>query len=384
MGSLLLTIGVAGCLGMTWLFPLLANLLSCAQAGAPPKTENHEHRSVVLNILLPVHNGEKSIAATLESVLLACHIAREKNPNLRCEVLVGLDGCNDNTAQIAARYGVKIYEFPKRRGKWHTVRELVKMSGKAGWVALVDCGTRWPEEFLVRVLPHFLKSNCVALAPSYVKSDGGILEHGLWLLERHLKSLEGCAGGPVTVHGATVFYRRRELCRAFYVLGSRDWLNDDVVVPMMLRTLFPQMHIAYLPSFSVYDGRSMPWDSKVSSSSEFARRSRIAAGNTQWMRCLLPALCMRNHPAALVALRRAFRVLWAYWLALFMAGLILRVSGSSSITVLLAALGAMLISCLVLREGESPVCRLASAAAASLAAPLYFLMPFERGAVRWA
>src|SRR5438309_1521729 len=78
-----------------------------------------------------------------------------------------------------------------------------------------DAGIEWPDDFLVQIVPLALRPELMAIAPSYRVPDAGTFEKLVWGIERHFKRIESALGGPVTVHGATVAYRRAELVEAF-------------------------------------------------------------------------------------------------------------------------------------------------------------------------
>ena len=113
----------------------------------------------------------------------------------------------------------------------------------------------------------------------------------------------------MSVHGATVGYKAEALKQVFAYLNGREWLNDDVVIPLTLRALFPQGVLLY-PAGEVLD-KGIAKDAR-----DGPRRQRILTGNLQWAGYLLPDCFRRNPVAGLLAMRRLFRVLWAYWLAL--------------------------------------------------------------------
>jgi hypothetical protein len=184
------------------------------------------------------------------------------------------------------------------------------------WIILVDAGTIWPESFLSDV---FLRigtrdAEIMAIAPSYRPQKAGRLHRLLWNLETALKRIETNCGGPISLHGATVGYKTPFLKKALASLGNTLWLNDDVVIPLTLRALYPKGVILY-PVGEVWDAGIEPHRL------DLGRRKRLLLGNLQWVRALLPS-CLRSNPVAgVVAVRRLFRVLWAYWIAMIVCGL---------------------------------------------------------------
>ena len=163
----------------------------------------------------------------------------------------------------------------------------------------------------------------------------------------------------MSLHGATVGYKTAVVKKALARLGDTQWLNDDVVIPLTLRTLFPDGLILY-PVGKVWDAGSHPKEV------DLARRDRLLKGNLQWVRGLLPDYFRRNPVAGTVALRRLFRIFWAYWFAFAAAGLALafppiRLPGLAAVVILLAVSGSFR--------------QVAVAALVSLAAPLAMIHP---------
>jgi hypothetical protein len=104
------------------------------------------------------------------------------------------------------------------------------------------------------------------------------------------------------------------LKNVFAFLGEMPWLNDDVVIPLLVRALYPEGVILY-PVGEIKDSGVQ------SDSMDVTRRKRILQGNLQWIRMLWPQCCRLNPVAGVVAVRRLFRVFWAYWIGLAALGL---------------------------------------------------------------
>ena len=382
-----LVVAVSGLCGMTWFFPVLAAFLwnlqrlwktsSSAQTGSK-KSSIPDSAAVVL----PAYNEEPLLKATLESICAAVEAAHRSFPGISIRILVGADGCTDGTAQVARNLGAEVIESPKRCGKWNTLLALVKKAVNAEVVVCADAGVLWNVDFLTRVLPEFSSENVLAVAPAYFNPAAGRFEGLLWWLERRLKRIEGAAGGPVSIHGATVLYRREVLVEAFKRLDGRVWLNDDVVIPMCVRSLRPEGEIRYLSEVGVSE-QTAARPVGLRHGREFGRRRRMVIGNLQWLSGLFPLLWRENKAAAVVACRRAFRLLWAYWVAAFalaLGSLAARVppQGSAavvSVIILVLGLGMYVFSSRVRYFGD--------AAAASLLAPVWLLQSGGRGEALW-
>lgn len=384
-------VGVLGTFAMTWLFPILARLLARAQAPRPPRSprsgmEGATGRAKLrVAVLVPAYNEEAKIGRTLSSIQAALARARELFPAISFSVHVGSDGSSDGTADVALRLGASVIRGSQRRGKWRMISMLVSVARESDWVILADAGIQWPEDFVRKLIPLCRDESIMAIAPTYRAPDAGWLENLVWSVETHLKSMESAMGGPVTVHGATVVYRTAELRRALGALGPGNWLNDDVVVPLTLRALFPGKSIRYVSELGVYDqlrseAQQTGTASRVRPGREFSRRRRMVYGNIQWIRRILPSLWRRNAVAGLLALRRVCRVLWAWWgLSIILGAALLAfdryerelLTLSPALMACLAALATGAVASLF--AGGKVV----ESAAASLLAPYYCLVGFK-------
>ena len=315
MAELFILFGGVGLLGMTWAFPLLAYCLSKLGRSHNPESGRMATR---VTILIPICNEEATLGDTLQSISVARAMALEQWPGLKIEMLIGADGCADKSESIAEIWNAKILSSNLRLGKWGMLERLVAETPHADWVVLADSGVIWPKNFLLRILPYTTQKDIIGLAPTYINHSAGLLEKMSWKLERHFKFLESKSGGPVSLHGATTLYRRTELNRVFKVLGAKNWLNDDIAIPFTLRALFPSYYIRYAAHIEVFDKTK---HSPHFQGREFRRRRRMMLGNLQIIADLMPRFWKQSKMGALVLLRRIFRVFWAYWCLLLIAGI---------------------------------------------------------------
>jgi glycosyltransferase involved in cell wall biosynthesis len=308
-----------GLLGLSVLCPLIAGVGYFFQRQSfkrtPSALRQRQGTPSRIEILIPAHNEAKHLGATLSSIQHSIEHFQKYNRFPAFEVRVGVDGCTDDTAFVARQYaGIALTEFPVNQGKWATITSLIKTSA-ADWVILVDAGAVWPEHWLTILVNEMnLYPEALAIAPAYSPRRGGLLSRVVWWVERRLKQLETWCGGPVSLHGATIGYAREPLMKTLAHLNDRTWLNDDVVIPLVLRMLHPAGVIRY-PVGRMQDTAARTEEL------DWARRKRILVGNLQWTRALLPG-CLRQNPVAgILAARRLFRIFWAYWVGLFILAL---------------------------------------------------------------
>lgn len=344
----------------TWLSPLLALF---GELFGTQKKQRSKHRFHSLDVLIPAHFERESLPLTIDSarksILAVVHLVMVPS-----KVVVGLSAWTGPEAQFAARLADQVIEI-SRPGKWWALQALIKQS-QAEWVALVDCGTTWPEDLVLHLSEYLSTEDVMAVNPSYREGSRGMLSKMIWRFEAFLKSLENKAGGPVSLHGATIFYRRECLEKAFEHLEGVEWLNDDVVVPLTLRMLFPERRIIYDRDVFVVDM------SPSSVNSEVKRRKRLLFGNLQWIRKFFPTLAVHNPVLLALAMRRALRVMWAWWCLLIGLGFLFIVFSHSDLiitqnVILIVALPACLLV-MSLAKGR----RLLEAFFVSLALPYYY------------
>jgi hypothetical protein len=298
MTGLFLSLGFAGVLGMTVLFPLLGYLFYRRPGSSLIHAEQKALGTSDLVVLIPAHDDLSHLKATLESF-----------PG-GLKILVGLDSCTDGSAEYLKSIGVEFKEYGFK-SKWKVLQSLVQeVSDKR--IAFVDAGTIWPQGLLEEVNRNWESGAVMAVAPTYRPENCGRFEKIAWWVESSLKRLENRCGGPVAVHGATIFYSSECVKQAFHQLKERpQWRNDDVILPLCMRLLYPQSRIQYLASPGLQD------QGIQKSGFPMRRRLRMVAGNVEvanWVFFHSGSLFSIPH---LLFLRRVARMFWAYDLLFF-------------------------------------------------------------------
>ncbi|MFA5976388.1 MAG: glycosyltransferase [Elusimicrobiota bacterium] len=372
MVYLFLFIGIFGLLGCSVLWPLLALPFYRFQRWNEGKPTHESGVPVsLLEIVIPAHNEAGRITDTLTSIHRSVQ-ALQAIPSVfskpKIIVHVAADGCTDQTAQAARQFpGVLVTESLENKSKWVTLRTRIAES-RADWLILADAGVLWPESFLSDVLQKIHQgANVIGIAPSYRPAKARLLHRILWRLEMLLKQTEALCGGPISLHGATVGYKVFPLKKALSSLGDTLWLNDDVVIPMVLRALYPDSVILY-PVGMVQDAGAQQ------NRMDWGRRKRLLQGNLQWLRTLWPS-CFRMNPiVGVMAGRRFFRVLWAYWFGCLIAGL----AAAFNFVILP---GIIVFGLLMATSGSFR--QLSGAALVSLMAPFLMIRPYSLSRGDW-
>ena len=358
---------------MTFLFPVIAYFFPTAHRGkvfgGPFGVDAKGHGSGFseLSILIPAHNEEKTLPATLAGIRQALIFMKSVHPSFLGKIFVGADACTDGTAQVAVENGADTVQVLSNRNKWLTLRSLLSAADIGPWVAFADSAVLWPKDFLVKIEPYILDKQTLGLAPACYVNRAGLFGHLAWVTERKLKTIESFLGGPISIHGPTVIYRTAGLKNVIAELGDRLWLNDDVVIPLMYRALYPLGRLIYWtgkgPTEWVID------DGLGERRNDFVRRRRIMLGNLQWIRHLLCQIFGMNPRAGILAMRRVFRVFWLYWMLCFMTGLA-SLCLNESLT--LISLVLLLILILIWHWAHPAKKGLRSLLMVSLLAPYYF------------
>lgn len=80
-----------------------------------------------LSIIIPVYNEQERISVSLDTIL-----EYSASSDFHCEILIGDDGSNDNTAKIVNQYvekysNIHLFQFP-HRGKGAVIKDTIRMA----------------------------------------------------------------------------------------------------------------------------------------------------------------------------------------------------------------------------------------------------------------
>ncbi len=299
---LLLWAAAAAVAAFTVLFPLLAALMAPFSRRRAPVQPAAGLLDIA--IIIPAFKEAGTLPLTLSSISMAIDELRTVHPEATISITVGLDGADPATRAACGGFPVSVVEFTENLGKWNVLRQLAP-AANARWVALTDAGTLWPRTLLVSLWAEMQGGRYGGLAPGYVQPSAGFAERSHWAVERGLKLLENHSGGPVSVHGAAVFYRADVLTEAFRELGPGPWFNDDIVLPLIIRA--SGHRIRYFGATAAVSDAGIGEADR-----EGRRRTRMVEGNLQWISALWLRVARRNPVVALLAARRGLRPFWIY------------------------------------------------------------------------
>ena len=243
-------------------YPLLLHFL--ARRRGRPIQRAFQPRTV--SVLLPVFNGERFLAAKLESLL-----ALDYPPGL-IDIYVLSDGSTDSTAAIAARFadrGVYFQQLP-HGGKAAALNAgLTLATGEI--LFLTDVRQALEPASLRALIACFADPAVGAVSGELIIRDGASLEEAnVGLYWKYEKWLRKRLSALDSVLGATgcIYAMRRDLARPL----PPGCLLDDMFLP--LQAFFAGYRV-------VFEEQARAYDYPTSLDSEFRRKVRTLAGNYQ-------------------------------------------------------------------------------------------------------
>lgn len=129
--------------------------------------------AVTVTVLIPAHNEEKSIPATLVSLM------QQSTPPDR--VLVVADNCTDRTVQVAKEHGVDVFETVgnthKKGGALNqALQDLLPTLGDNDTVMVMDADSQIGDDFLAEAIRRFTDDRALMAVGGLFEGEDG---HGL-------------------------------------------------------------------------------------------------------------------------------------------------------------------------------------------------------------
>jgi len=227
-------------------------------------------RTPSVSVIIAAFNEEEVIERTLTRCLALNY------PPDRIEVIVGSDGSQDRTVEIARTYedrGVCILDFPQRRGKLSVLSDCVG-EARGDILIFTDANTLLEPDSVANLVRHFDSPRVGAVCGELRLSSSGARpgDEGLyWRYEVILKTLESRIDAVLGANGA-IYALRKEL----FPTLKKNVITDDFVIPMKVRA--SGFRVLYDPEAVAVE------EVPCSVSGEFKRRLRIGAGNWQALR----------------------------------------------------------------------------------------------------
>lgn len=235
-----------------------------------------------VSLLIAAHNEESIIEEKIQNVL------NMNYPTDKIEVLIGLDGCTDTTAEILKKYAnshINVFEFSERRGKSAVINDL---AGRAANDILVfsDANTTYNPETVQKLVRHFKNTDIggvcgkLELIP-YNRNVSSLGESVYWRYENMLKLMEGNIKTTIGATGA-IYAIRRSLYKNLPVdqIVMDDFLIPLAVVAQGSRVIFDTDAVGYEKTTASMDH-------------EFSRKVRIGIANFVGLNEIRSLLCPR-------------------------------------------------------------------------------------------
>jgi poly-beta-1,6-N-acetyl-D-glucosamine synthase len=117
-------------------------------------TKGEFHGDVTVTVLIPAHNEEELVGATIDSLML-----QDRKPE---RVIVIADNCTDRTIEIARSRGVEVFESVDNRQKKagalnQVLAQLLPGMGENDTVMIMDADTVLRQGFIKSAVQHFVR-----------------------------------------------------------------------------------------------------------------------------------------------------------------------------------------------------------------------------------
>lgn len=239
---------------------------------APARVAEQEQSALLptVEIIVPAHNEAAVIGAKIAN--LACI----DYPRDRLRIVIALDGCTDETAELARRaiddvggtLDITIVPYARNVGKIAVLNDRIAAS-RAEIIALSDASALVDADALHKAAAHFADRSVGVVCSTYrLATAGSAGEQAYWNYQVRIKADEAAVAAPMGAHGAFYLFRREQ-----WTPLPADTINDDFVLPM---------RIVARGYRAVYDQTIVATEMECTKpDQEFRRRVRIGAGNMQ-------------------------------------------------------------------------------------------------------
>lgn len=222
-------------------------------------------------IVIPAYNEEQWIAEKIRN------LAALDYPSSRLQVIIGCDGCRDNTYEIAIKIAaeaecqhldIEVIHFTKNRGKVALLNTLIG-DLDCDLVALSDTSALLSIDALLIAAERFKDPKIGVLNGHYrLLSPGSAGEQAYWDYQSQIKASEAALGSTLGAHGAFYLFRQ-----ALFEPLASDTINDDFILPMKI--VAAGYRADYENNITALELE------KSTDNQDRQRRRRIAAGNFQ-------------------------------------------------------------------------------------------------------
>lgn len=267
-----------------------------------------QNRTLSFDILIPTHNEPEALPYSISCARQTLKSLKPKT----AKIMVGLNNWSDQNLALQSAQGADEVISISTPGKWWAIKALIQQS-RAQWVMIMDAGIKLELVNVNQLINLLYQDDLIAINPTYQSSVSSLFQKIYWRFESYFKACENWAGGPISLHGACVIYRREPLLKVIDFLAKQQpWIQDDVVIPLALRATNPQGKIVY--SFEMISWDQFPPVPK----SEANRRHRLLIGNLEWSQLFLQQKWYKNLVLSGLVARRWLRLLGS-WILIYLS-----------------------------------------------------------------
>ncbi len=270
-----------------------------------------------ITIVIPAYDEQQWIADKILNLAIIDY------PAELLKIIIACDGCNDDTAAIAAlnasqvecsHLSIEIRDFKHNRGKVAVINEVMQEI-ESELVALSDVSALVSVDALLVAVAHFEDPNIGVLNGHYrLLNPGSTGEAAYWNYQSRIKAGEAALGSTLGAHGAFYIFRR-----SLFSPLAVDTINDDFILPMKI------VAAGYRAE---YDNRIFTLEQEQADDSmDHQRRRRIAAGNCQQL-LRLKNLMLPSHGGVAFAFisGKGLRVLMPFLMIITLIGSVMLAS----------------------------------------------------------
>lgn len=120
-----------------------------------------------VSCIVPAHNEEKTLPRTIENLLA------QDYPRERMEIVVALNGCTDNSAEIARAYPVTLTQSNAKGMSFG--KNLGARAAKGDFLLFIDADTTLPPHGIRTIMSHAMRHQDAALTVSGKPDRGGLV-----------------------------------------------------------------------------------------------------------------------------------------------------------------------------------------------------------------
>lgn len=207
-------------------YPIVASFLSIFFSKKRVKDDNAEFLPYV-SIVMAAYNEEEHIEAKIKNCLSLDY------PKDKLEIIIGSDGSDDETNEIAKQYAgneISFYPHTIRRGKMAVINDAVK-NAKGEIIVFSDIYESFDVGAIKKLIHNFVDPSIGAVTGNHISNPSSTVigkgtllywryQRWIQLTESRLETILSCDG--------TIYACRRGL----FMPSREGTINDDKAVPM--------------------------------------------------------------------------------------------------------------------------------------------------------